>query len=60
MTSKKISTLIKLLDDEKILKMAQEIGAGEGEIDQVAADKMADQIFDQLFDDELKKLINQS
>jgi hypothetical protein len=44
-------------EDEKILKIAQEVGAGEGEIDESTADNLAHQIFDQLFDEELKKLL---
>jgi hypothetical protein len=57
MNNKKISTLVKILEDEKILKMAQEVGAGSNEIDETTADNLAHQIFDQLFDEELKKLI---
>jgi len=58
MTNKKISILSKILEAEKIYKMAQEVGAGEKEIDQATADKLANDIFDQLFNDELKIAVN--
>jgi len=51
--------LAKLIEDEQIKKMAQEVGAvGEKEIDQATADRLANEIFDKLFDEELKTVIN--
>lgn len=56
MTTPRIKLLEKLLEEEKLLKMAQDASI-EGEIDPAAADQMADQIFDQLFDETLKEAL---
>lgn len=52
---KKISTLNKILEEEQILKMAQEVGQVQGEIDPATADRMAEEIFDKLFDQTLEE-----
>lgn len=60
MDKKRITVLAKILEEEKLQKMAQEVGAGENNIDETTADKLAHDIFNQLFDDEINKIINQS
>jgi hypothetical protein len=57
MTNKRISILSKLIENDKIIKIAQEVGSGEGEIDKTTADRLAEEVFDKLFDDELKRVI---
>lgn len=56
MTSPRIKLLEKMLEEEKLLKMAQDATV-EGEVDQATADQLADQIFDQLFDQTLKEAL---
>ena len=60
MSSKKIELLNKMLEAETLYKMAEEVGSGESEVDQVTADRLANEIFDKLFDDEFKKLMSES
>jgi uncharacterized protein Yka (UPF0111/DUF47 family) len=60
MTNKKIELLNKMLEAETLYKMAQEVGSGEGEVDQATADRLANEIFDKLFDDEFKRLMGES
>lgn len=57
MTNKRLEVLAQIVEDEKIRKMAQEVGAGMDEVDQGTADKLAQDIFDKLFEEELAKLI---
>lgn len=56
MTTPRIRFLEKMLEEEKLLKMAQDATI-EGEVDPAAADQMADQIFDQLFDETLREAL---
>lgn len=57
MTNKKMTLLAKILEEEKLHKMAQEAGGPEGEVvDQATADRLAQEIFDKLFDEELSKI----
>jgi hypothetical protein len=58
MTTKRMTLLAKMIEDEKIRKMAQDATA-EGEIDPATADQMAEQIFDQLFDETVKDALKQ-
>ena len=60
MSSKRIDLLNKMLEAETLYKMAQEVGSGEGEVDQSTADRLANEIFDKLFDDEFKRLMGES
>ena len=59
MSTKKISTLTKLLEEEQLYKMAQQIGNKEGEISQEEADKIAQEAYEKIFDEELKKIVGQ-
>jgi hypothetical protein len=54
MTTKRMTLLAKILEEEKIYKKAQEATI-EGDVDPAAADQMAEQIFDQLFDETIKE-----
>lgn len=62
--SKRMRLLAKILEEEKLQKMAQDAtieGTGTmGEVDPAAADQMADQIFDQLFDETLRDALRDS
>jgi hypothetical protein len=58
--SRKMQLLTKLLEGEKMQKMAQDAGTGVPEVDQATADRLAEDIFNQLFDEEVNKLINQA
>ena len=52
-----MTLLAKILEEEQLHKMAQEVGAGEGqEVDQATADRLAKEIFDKLFDEEMSKI----
>jgi hypothetical protein len=53
MTTPRIKLLEKMLEEERLLKMAQDATV-EGDVDQSTADQLADQIFDQLFDETLR------
>lgn len=53
--SKRLSILARILEEEKLQKLAQEATVeGVDEIDSTTADQMADQIFNQLFDETLQ------
>jgi hypothetical protein len=56
--TKRLEILSQIMEDEKIRKMAQEIGTEV--VDQSAADKLATDIFDKLFNEEVQKLIQES
>jgi ribosomal protein L16 Arg81 hydroxylase len=55
--TKRLETLAQIIEEEKIRKMAQEVGDQPGEIGEAEADKLAQDIFDKLFDEELKNLL---
>lgn len=58
MTNKRITLLARMLEEEKLRKMAQDATV-EGDVDPVQADQMAEQIFDQLFDETFKEALKQ-
>ncbi len=58
MTSPRINILQRILEDEKLRKMAQDTTV-EGDVDPAQADQIADQIFDQLFDETFKEALKQ-
>lgn len=61
MTNPRMKLLAKLLEEEKLQKMAQDATVeGVDEIDPATADQMADQIFDQLFDETLRDALKDS
>lgn len=53
--SKTKTILNRLLEKEKLLKIAQEIEHNEGEVDKATADQMAEEIFSKLFDQALEE-----
>lgn len=56
--NKRMTLLAKILEEEKLQKLAQEATVeGVGEVDPATADQMADQIFDQLFDETLREAL---
>lgn len=56
MSNRRLKLLAKILEEEKLLKMAQDASSPD-EIDQATADQMADQIFNQLFDEAVKEAL---
>jgi len=54
MNNKRMTLLTKMLEQEKLYKLAQEVGKDQI-VDATTADKLADDIFDQLFDDVLNE-----
>jgi hypothetical protein len=57
MSSKRMQILAKIMEEEKLYKLAQEAGASMGEVDQATADRLAQEIADKLLQDELDKLL---
>lgn len=57
MPSKRMQVLAKLMEEEKLFKLAQEAGANMGEVDKANADRLAQEIADKLVQDELDKLL---
>lgn len=53
--SKRIDALNKILEQEKLLKMAQEVGQTISEVDESTADRLAEEIFEKLFDQTLEE-----
>lgn len=59
--SKRMKLLAKILEEEKIQKIAQDATVeGVDEVDPATADQMANQIFDQLFDETLRDALKDS
>jgi len=58
--TKRMELLARMLEEQNLYKMAQEVASGPEEVDEATADRMAKDIFDQLFDAELQKLYSQS
>lgn len=56
MSNRRLKLLTKILEEERLLKMAQDATL-PNEIDQATADQMAEQIFDQLFDETVKEAL---
>ncbi len=57
MISKRLEIFGQIMAEEKIRRMAQEVGAQPNEIGDAEADQLAKDIFDKLFDEELKSLL---
>jgi hypothetical protein len=57
MTTKRIEILAKILEEEKLFKLAQEAGANMGEVDKTTADRLAEEIAAKLIQDELDRLL---
>lgn len=58
MPTKRMTMLAKILEEERLHKIAQEAVAPEigGEVSQDEADKLAEQIFDQLFEESIQDI----
>jgi len=54
MTNQRMKLLAKLIEVEKLHKLAQ--ATGDAPIDPAKADQMAEHIFDELFDEAIKNL----
>jgi len=59
MSNKRIRLLAKIMEEERLFKMAQGIEQDTGEIDKETADRMAQEIFDQLFQEEVDRILQE-
>lgn len=57
MSSKRMQVLAKIMEEEKLFKLAQEAGANMGEVDKATADRLAEEIAAKLLQEELDKLL---
>lgn len=60
MTNERKKVLSEIMENENLLKLAQELSNNATEVDQATADQIANQIFEQIFDEELKKVLSES